>query len=418
MNSENDIRALDIDFVRQQFPFFKTSEAKDWAFFENAGGTFPCGAVVDRLTHFYRETKVQPCAHNALAAAASEQMDAGRCVIAALLGVPESTLTLGPSTTQNFNTLSAACADFLEKGDEILVSEQDHEANIGGWERLAERTGAVLRFWSINPETGELELATFEKCLNEKTKIVSVTHSSNIIGTINPIREIVCAGHRVGAKVVIDGVSYAPHAWPDILETGADAYGFSTYKTFATHLGVLYVAPDFLEQLTPQCHFFNIGKPSAHLDSAGPDHASIAALAGLGDFFETLHDHHLDTPALPPHQKARAVSRLMHQHEQSLCTLLLEALDRLPVRILGKPTMDGREANVSFLADAHPATALATSLGEKDIALGCGHFYAFRLLKTLGIDTNDGVLRVSFAHYNTKEETLRLIAVLESILNT
>ena len=418
MKPENDAQVFDIDFARLQFPFFETALSKQWAFFDNAGGTFPCGAVVDRLTHFYRENKVQPYGNNALAAAAGEQMDAGRSVIAALLCVPEWTLTLGPSTTQNFNTLSTACSAFLEEGDEILVSEQDHEANIGGWERVAQSTGAVLRFWPINRETGELEWAAFEKCLNEKTKIVSVTHSSNIIGTVNPIRDIVHAGHDVGAKVVIDGVSYAPHAWPDILATEADAYGFSTYKTFATHLGVLYVAPDFMEQLAPQCHFFNVGKPSAHLDTAGPDHASIAALAGLGDFFETLHDHHFEAPTLPLQQKARAISRLMHQHEQALCALLLDALDRLPVRVIGKPTMDGREANVSFLADARPSPTLAALLAEKGIATNSDHFYAFRLLKTLSIDTDDGVLRISFAHYNTKEETLRLIAALESILGS
>jgi len=418
MNPENDLPALDLDFVRRQFPFFETEFAKHWAFFDNAGGTFPCGAVVDRLTRFYRENKVQPYTYNAVAAAASEQMVAGRSVIADLLGVPETTLTLGPSTTQNVNTLSTACSAFLEPGDEILVSGQDHEANIGGWERAAQRTGAVLRSWPTNPETGELELTVLESCLNAKTKIVSVTHSSNIIGTLNPIRQIVRAGHGVGAKVVIDGVSYAPHAWPDVLSTEADAYAFSTYKTFATHLGVLYVAPDFMAQLAPQCHFFNVGAPSAHLDAAGADHASIAALAGLGDFFEALHDHHFEAPTRTLDQKAHAISRLMHQHEQSLCALLLDAIEGLPVRVIGKPTVDGREANIALLADAHPATSLATLLAGKGIAASASHFYAFRLLDKLGIDTDDGVLRISFAHYNTKEETLRLIAALESILGS
>lgn len=413
---DNDLQELDLDFVRRQFPFFETKLAKDWAFFDNAGGSFPCAAVVDRLTRFYRENKVQPSTHNALARAAHDQMAAGRSVMAALLGLPESTLTIGPSTTQNFNTLSTACAAFLDEGDEILVTEQDHESNIGGWERLAQRTGATLRLWPVNLETGDLDLETLEKYLNKKTKIVSVTHSSNIIGTINPIRAIVHAGHRVGAKVVVDGVSYAPHSWPDILSTEADAYAFSTYKTFATHLGVLYVAPDFMAQLTPQCHFFNVGDPTEHLDGAGANHASIAALAGLGDYFETVHDHHFNAASLPLEQKVHAISKLMYQHEQSLCTLLLEALEGLPVRIIGRPTMDGREANVALVSDAHRSDDLATLLAEKGIAASGAHFYAFRLIEKLGFDTGDGVLRISFAHYNTKEETLRLIAAMESLL--
>ena len=418
MNPKNDLKVLDLDFVRLQFPFFETELSKHWAFFDNAGGSFPCAAVVDRLTRFYRENKVQPYPHNALAGAASEQMGAGRSVMAALLGVPDTTLTLGPSTTQNFNTLSAACAAFLEQGDEILCSGQDHEANIGGWERVAQSTGAVLCFWPVNPETGELELAALEKCLNEKTKIVSVTHCSNIIGTINPIREIVRAGHRVRAKVVIDGVSYAPHAWPDVLSTEVDAYGFSTYKTYGTHQGVLYVAPAFMAQLAPQCHFYYAGTPSSHLDAAGPDHASIAALAGIGDFVETLHDHHFEAHARSLYQKARAVSELMRQHEQSLCALLLDALKRLPVRLLGKTTMAGRETNVAFLPDAYTPAGLAMLLAEKGIVASPSHFDGCRMLKKMGIDPDVGVLRISFAHYNTKEETLRLIAVLEDILGS
>jgi selenocysteine lyase/cysteine desulfurase len=407
---------LDIDFVRLQFPFFETEMSKQWAFFENAGGSFPCGAVVDRLTRFYRENKVQPFTHNALGLAAHDQMAAGRSAMAALLNVPEDTLTLGPSTTQNMNTLSTACTAFLKEGDEILVSEQDHEANIGGWERAAEKAGAVFRLWPINRETGELEWETFEQCLNDKTKIISVTHSSNIIGTVNPIQDIVRAGHAIGAKVIVDGVSFAPHAWPDVLSTGADAYAFSTYKTFATHLGVIYVAPEFMGQLAPQCHFFNVGHPSYHLDGAGPDHASIAALAGLGEYFEALHDHHFGVSELPLHEKAQAISHLMHDHEQSLCELLVDALSRMPVRIIGKATMDGREANIAIVADTHASTAIAASLAEKDVVASGDHFYAYRLIKALGIDTNDGVLRMSFAHYNSKEDTLKLIAALEDIL--
>lgn len=407
---------LDLDFVRLQFPFFETETSEQWAFFENAGGSFPCGAVVDRLTRFYRENKVQPFTHNALGLAAHDQMAAGRSAMAGLLNVPEDTLTLGPSTTQNMNTLSTACTGFLKEGDEILVSEQDHEANIGGWERAATQAGAVFRLWPVNPETGELEWETFEKCLNEKTKIVSVTHSSNIIGTINPIQEIVRAGHEVGAKVVVDGVSYAPHAWPEVLSTGADAYAFSTYKTYATHLGVMYVAPEFMTQLAPQCHFFNVGQPSYHLDGAGPDHASIAALGGLGEYFETVHDHHFGASELPLHEKARAISDLMHDHEQSLCALLVDALSRLPVRIIGKPTMEGREANIALVADKHSSISIATSLAEKGVVASGDHFYAYRLIKALGIDIDDGVLRMSFAHYNSREDTLKLISALESIL--
>ena len=416
MKQEVDQSFFDVAFARQQFAFFKLDQSKQWAFFDNAGGTFACSSVVDKLTYFYQANKVQPYGDNALAAAAGEQMDAGRRVIAELLGVPRETLTIGPSTTQNFNTLSIACMGFLKMGDEIIVSEQDHESNIGAWERVAKQTGATLHFWRVNAKDGELELAQFEKLLNKQTKIVCVTHSSNIIGTVNPIQEITRLGHSFGAKVVIDGVSYAPHCWPDLSSVEADAYCFSTYKTYGTHLGIMYIAPNFMDQLAPQCHFFNAENSWARLDAAGPDHASIAALAGLGDFFQTLHDHHFGYSDKRLNLKVSEISNIMNQHELSLCNLLINALNQLPVRIIGKASIKGREANISLVSATHSSSLLASSLAKKGVAAKNGHFYAYSVLKALGIDTNDGVLRLSFAHYNTKDDTMRLIDALTSIL--
>jgi cysteine desulfurase family protein (TIGR01976 family) len=416
MELEANRSVFDVDFAREQFPFFKSDASKEWAFFDNAGGTFPCSAVIDRLTHFYRSNRVQPYGDNALAAAAGEQMDEGRSVMAELLGVSTETLTIGPSTTQNLNTLSIACASFLDKGDEIIVSEQDHEANIGGWERVARQRGATLHIWPANAEDGELDLADLEELLSKRTRIVCVTHCSNIVGTINPVQKIVRLGHSFGARVVIDGVSFAPHSWPDILSTGADVYCFSTYKTHATHLGVMYVASDFLEELTPQCHFFNVERNYARLDAAGPDHASIAALAGLGEFFQTLHSHHFDASDKTLHRKASEVSALMNQHEMSLCKTLLESLKQLPIRVIGRSNPAGREANISLVCQAVSSSSLASLLAKKGIATKNAHFYAYRLLKKLGVDTNEGVVRFSFAHYNTKNDVMRIVDALASIL--
>ena len=416
MELEADRNVFDVDFARKQFPFFELDASKEWAFFDNAGGTFPCSSVVDRLTYFYRHNKVQPYGDNALATAAGEQMDEGRSVMAELLGIPTETLTIGPSTTQNLNTLSIACASFLAKGDEIIVSEQDHEANIGAWERIARQTGATLHIWPANAKDGELDLADLEELLSKRTRIICVTHCSNIIGTINPVQKIARLGHSLGARVVIDGVSRAPHNWPDILSTGADVYCFSTYKTFATHLGMMYVASDFLEELTPQCHFFNVEKKFARLDAAGPDHALIAALAGLGEFFQTLHSHHFGASDKTLNLKASKISALMNQHEMSLCKTLLESLNQLPIRVIGRSSVAGREANVSLVCPAVSSSSFASLLAKKGIATKNAHFYAYRLLKKLGANTDEGVVRFSFAHYNTKDDVMRLVDALANIL--
>jgi len=408
---------LDLDFVRQQFPVFQTELGQKIGFFDNAGGSYVAGAVIDRLMDFYTNYKVQPYGANPISNKAGEAMDLGRRTMAELLNVSADLVTLGASATQCFNTLSIACASLVGKGSEVIVSAQDHESNIGGWERLCQQQGAKLKIWPVDPVSGELALGYLEKLLTVQTALVAVTHSSNIIGTINPINKIAESVHRVGAKLVVDGVSYAPHCWPDLDALNADAYVFSTYKTYGTHLGVMVVKEDFLGQLAPQCHFFNLPYLNKRLDSAGPDHAAIAALAGIGDYFTTLHDHHFARKEnLPLHQKARAVAALMNQHENDLCAHLLENLSDLPVRIFGRKTIENREANIALSSPKIPSKNLADGLVNYDIAAKNGHFYAYRLLQAMGVaDMNDGVLRISLSHYNSREEVERCVAGLREL---
>ena len=409
---------LDLPFIRRQFPVFATELGQRIAFFDNAGGSYVAGAVIDRLTDFYRHYKVQPYGPNPLARRAGEAMDHGRQTLADLLNVPIDELTIGASATQNFNTLALACAPLLHDGAEVIVSEQDHEANIGGWERVCRLTGASLRLWRIDPETGELPLADLESLLNDRTAVLCLTHSSNIIGTVNPLTKVAALARPRGVRIVVDGVSFAPHEWPDLDELPADAYVFSTYKTYATHLSALVVRPDFLAELDPQCHFFNTGYAWKRLDSAGPDHASIAALAGIGDYFAAVHDHHYpEEPDRPLHEKARRAAHLMRAHEEQLGRQLLTALNALPVRIYGRTDMAGREANFAFRASAISSREIVDRLAAHDVAAKHGHFYAYRLLQALGVpDLADGVVRLSFSHYNSPEEVARCAEALHQML--
>lgn len=409
--------ALDIDFVRSQFPIFKTEDGQQIAFFDNAGGSYPAQAVVDTLTEFYTQYKVQPYGFTRLTQRAGEAMDHGRQTMAELLNVNINEVTIGPSATQNLNTLAQACLPLIRKGGEVIVTEQDHEAHIGGWERLCRQENAPLHFWKVDPQSGELHLDGLEALLNENTAVVCVTHSSNIIGTINPINAIAERVHAHGARLVVDGVSYAPHAWPNLDELKVDAYVFSTYKTYGTHLGVMVVRPDFLEELTPQCHFFNEGYAYKRLDGAGPNHAAIAALSGIGDYFETVYDHHFAAEEKALHLKARQISHLMHQHENEMGAQLLETLRDLPVRIYGRNQMQQREANFSMRAEGVPSGAITKALGQRHIAAKNSHFYAYRLMQAMQVpDVNDGVLRLSLSHYNTMAEVERCGAALREIL--
>ena len=422
--SNSKLNHLDVDFIRSCFPTFKHPLAAKTAFFENAGGSYVAGAVIDRLTHFYTFNKVQPYGESEILNTAGEQMDTGRQTMADLLGIDSTDLTLGASTTQNFNTLAYACEGLVTAESEVIVTDQDHEANIGAWERLCERTGATLKVWQVNPETAELDLTDFEALLTPATAIVCMTHSSNIVGTINPVEKVIdlCnknstiknQGSQNSTRVAIDGVSYAPHMWPDIPSLKPDAYCFSTYKTYGTHMGVMVTSEDFRSQLTPQCHYFNQSYPHKLLDGAGPDHASIAALAGLGNYFSDTHQHHFGNTDLSLYEKAQQISALMHAHETQLCGQLLDGISQLPIRIVGRDNVQGREANIALTSAKLSSAAMSKHLAAKDIAAGNGNFYAARLLGKAGItDIEDGVLRISFSHYNTAEEVDRVIDALK-----
>ena len=406
---------LDVEFVRNCFPAFRHPLPSRTAFFENAGGSYVVGQVLDHYFRFYTENKVQPYGASEICRVAGEQMDQGRRVMADLLGVDAGTVTIGPSTTQNINTLSVAAAGTVVQGCAVIVTGQDHEANIGAWERLCRRNGAELRTWMVD-DSGELRLERLEPLLDEKVRILCMTHSSNIVGTVNPVEEVIRLARPLGARVVVDGVSFAPHAWPDIPSLQPDAYCFSTYKTYAPHLGIMYVSPDFAGALDPQCHFFNVDHPEKRFDTAGPDHASIAALAGLGDYFSASHRHHFGHDRGSLYARTQAVSSLMHAHEATLCRRLLDGIADLPLNLLGRPHMEGREANISLYSDSIESSAMSAALGRSDIAAGHGHFYARRLLENIGIpDPDDGVLRISFGHYNTAEEVDRVIAALQEL---
>jgi len=406
---------LDVNYVRSCFPAFEQPLPKITAFFENAGGSYVAGPVLERYFHFYTANKVQPYGASAICHAAGAQMDAGREAMANLLGIDTATLTLGPSTTQNFNTLAIACAAIVDKDSAVIVTDQDHEANIGAWERLCKRTGAELRTWPIN-EQGELEMSGLEPLIDSKVKVLCMTHSSNIVGTINPVEQVIDKVRPLGIKVVVDGVSFAPHQWPDIPTLQPDAYCFSTYKTYATHLGVMYVSAQFAERLDPQCHYFNLDYPEKRFDAAGPDHGSIAALAGLETYFSESYEHHFGDSNISLYDKTQQVSRLMHAHEQKICQVLLDGIAPLAMKILGRNTMEGREANIALRSELHSSGHMSKVLAGANIAAGHGDFYAKRLLDKAGVkDSEDGVLRISFSHYNTQDEVQRVVAVLQDL---
>ncbi|HEY9108931.1 MAG TPA: aminotransferase class V-fold PLP-dependent enzyme [Roseateles sp.] len=406
---------LDIDFARRQFPAFQEPSLAGQAFFDNAGGSYACRQVIDRLSRYYRETKLQPYGMHPASRAAGEAMDSAHERLARYLGVKPQEVHLGPSTSQNTQVLAQAFGQRLWEGDEIIVTNQDHEANNGVWRRLA-RQGIVIKEWTVDRATGQLQVAAFESLLSSRTKVVAFTHCSNILGQVNPVAEVCAMAHAVGARTVVDGVSYAGHGLPDVQALGADIYLFSLYKTFGPHLGLMVIREDTAQFLGNQAHYFN----EAHLHKwfvpAGPDHAQVAASAGVVDYFDALYEHHFPD-GTPGHGRREAVNALMQSAEQALLQPLLDFVRQDPrVRLLGPASAAGRAATVSLIPQRHSVPDVAQRLSQRGIISGASHFYAVRLLEGLGLDPQAGALRLSFVHYTTRQELDQLLDALDTVL--
>ncbi|RYH10275.1 aminotransferase class V-fold PLP-dependent enzyme [Tropicimonas sp. IMCC6043] len=405
---------LDTDFVRAQFPAFSEPSLEGMAFFENAGGSYTCGPVIDRLTRFYHQRKVQPYAPYAAAEAAGAEMDEARARLAALLGVETDELSFGPSTTANTNVLANAVRLWLTPGEAIVVTNQDHEANSGPWRRLADE-GIEVREWRIDRETGSLDPTDLDVLLEDgNVRLVCFPHCSNVVGEINDVTAITALAHAAGAFTCVDGVSYAPHGLPDVGNLGPDIYLFSSYKTYGPHQGIMVIRRQIGFELPNQAHFFNGEVLYKRFTPAGPDHAQVAACAGIADYFDALAAHH--GLAGSPVERNAALNALIRAHETALAQPLLDYLSaRNDLRLLG-PREAARRAPTIAVDLGRDAEAAARALAEHGIMAGGGDFYAVRPLEALGVDLDRGVLRLSFVHYTTAEEVDRLIAALDATL--
>ncbi|GAA6160938.1 aminotransferase class V-fold PLP-dependent enzyme [Ruegeria sp. HU-ET01832] len=405
---------LDIDFVRSQFPAFAEPSLQGQAFFENAGGSYTCKPVLDRLFRFYTQRKVQPYGPYEASRLAGEEMDEARVRMAAILGVDTDELSFGPSTTQNTYVLAQAFRRWMQPGEAIIVTNQDHEANSGPWRRLAEE-GIEVREWQIDPETGSLNPHDLENLLDEKVRLVCFPHCSNVIGEINPVTEITAIAHAAGAFVCVDGVSYAPHGFPNVGDMGPDIYLFSAYKTYGPHQGCMVMRRSLGELLPNQAHYFNADSLYKRFTPAGPDHAQIAACAGMADYVDLLCDHH-GGPQSGATERGAFVHNLMRGQEVAMLQPVLDAVkDRNSVRLVGTSDAASRAPTVALALEQN-AEDVASNLVKHGIMAGGGDFYAVRPLEAMGVDLTRGVLRVSFTHYTSENEINQLLESLDTVL--
>ncbi len=411
--------ALDVDFLRAQFPVFEHPEYGQWGYVENAGGSQAPRQVTDAMTRALSLIKVQPYYPYGPSEDLGAAMDEATAFTADMLNVGEGASAIfGPSTTLNIYMLAQGMRASLKPGDEIIVTNQEHEANAGAWHRLAASVeGVVLKEWCVDPVTGRLDPDDLVPLLSDTTRLVAFTHCSNVVGEIHDVAAITGLVRKTPARVVIDGVAFAPHRVPDFQAFGADAYFYSAYKTFAAHQGVMAIRRDWLEELENQGHFFNAEYLEKRLVPSGSQHAEICAMNGLQDFYADLYRHHFGSdPAGSAAIWVAAVQDLFHAHEARTCAPLMEFLASNPnINLIGQQSLEfsKRAPTISFTAVGIAARDITAKLAEAKIGASAGHYYAYRLMKAMGIAPEEGVVRLSLVGYNTAEEVARIIKVID-----
>ena len=403
-----------MEFVRKQFPGLET----EWTLMDNAGGSQILKGVVDKITQYYYANNVQTGGSYELSQQAAKSLATGRENIATLFNASTAEeIVFGPSSTVLLQFLSRAMEDQLQPGDEIIVTITDHESNIGPWMSLQDK-GVKIVFWRMNPGTHDLDLEELDQIMTDKTRLVCCTHVSNVLGTINPIKDIAELVHSRGAKICVDGVAYAPHRAVDVQDWNVDFYVLSLYKTFGPHHAALYVKFEHMRELSNLYHYFyDKDKIPAKLEPGNANYELSYGSSGIVDYLVELGHQSGETGSRRKQLEA-AFQQIAHQ-ETSLTERLLGYLrSRNDCSIIGIP--DGanpnRVATISFTVEGHDPEQVCKQLDQFKIAIRFGDFHARRLVDSMGLSKANGALRVSMTHYNTIEEVDRVIAALKEVL--
>jgi len=406
----------DLPFIRSQFPAL----SGEWTFFDNAGGTQVVRQTGERIHEYLFKTNVQLGASYDISRIAGNRVSEAQRTWAQIINAAHpSEVIFGSSTTVLLQNLSRSIGQLFEPGDEVIVTNFDHEANIGPWINL-EKNGIHVKVWELNKDTLLPDPDRLKHLMSRKTRLVAFSHVSNILGTIMPVKEITSLIHEHGALVCVDGVACTPHRMPDVSDLDVDFYVFSLYKVFGPHYSLLYGKRKHLEIMPGISHFF-IGEDEIpyKLQPGNVNFELTYGSLGIIDYFNDCYNHHFNAQDIDLRSKINEVYRMIAEHEQSLAAGLLDYLKtKKNVRIIGETSAHKniRVPTISFVVEGRKSSEIPPLVDPHKTGIRFGHFYAKRLIDFLGLDETDGVVRISMVHYNTIEEVDRLIRVLEEVI--
>jgi cysteine desulfurase family protein (TIGR01976 family) len=383
--------------VRARFPAL----ASGAAYLDGPGGSQVPREVLDAIDACLRESNANLGGGFATSAAADDVMARGRAAAADFTGGDPEGIAFGANmTTLNF-LLAHAVARTLEPGDEIVVTQLDHDANVAPWLLIAADHDLVVRHAPIRPEDVTLDHDALEGLIGERTRVVAFTLASNAVGSITDPARIASAAHRAGALAWADGVHLAPHRRLHAREWGIDVLLCSPYKFFGPHLGVAAIRPDLAASLpadrvrpsaeTPPGHRFETGTQS---------HEAVAGTVAAVDYLRSLGDGSLDV----------AFERI-HAHEDALSRRFLDGFPEAG-ELYGVGSVDGRTPTFCFNLPGQSPRAVAERLGDRGLYVWDGDYYALEPMRALGLSDSGGAVRAGFLHYTTLEEVDRLLEAL------
>ena len=406
---------MDIEYIREQFPSLK----KGYTFMDNAGGSQILGSAIKNIQDYYLNYNVQLGASYEVSANAGKALLKSTENIAKFINTSDiKEVVIGPSSTMLLRILSICISQNWKAGDEVIVTNTDHEANVSCWKDL-ESKGIKIKVWKVNPSSFELELNELSNLLSNKTKLVAVTHCSNVLGSINPIKEIAKIVHKAGALICVDGVAFAPHRRVDVQELDVDFYVFSWYKVYGPHLALMYGKLPLLIGMPGINHNFFKAEDVPYKFQPGNYNFELTySLKAIPEYLEELYDHHFEGNKFSRNEKLEASFELISNYEAQLAQELLSYLKSVEgLKIIGDSSANAsrRVPTISFIHPKFKSSEIVELIDKKHIGIRFGDFYAKQLIKDLDLEQYEGVVRVSLVHYNTLEEVRILIAAFKEI---
>lgn len=410
------MQKFDIEWVRAQFPALELEEAeRPLVFFDNPGGTQVVGGVISAVSDYYRNRNANIGGAFATSRRTDETVQSARTAMATMLNASEEELVFGPNMTTLTFHLARSIGETIQPGDEIVLTNLDHDANVTPWLDLAAQ-GATIKFVDFDPADCTLDPAQFQAALSERTRLVAITHASNAVGTIPDVAALIRMAHAVGAWAFVDAVQYAPHGAIDVKALDCDFLACSAYKFFGPHAGILFGKAEHLRQLTP--HKVRPARDTIPFrwETGTQNHEGMAGIAAAVHYLQELGERFGEGTAETPRATLVAGMDAMNTYEQGLAAYLLEGLKQIPdLQLYGLTNPNRLNERVPTFAFTWPRLsprASAEYLGEHGVCCWSGNYYALRLMERLGLEVQGGAVRIGLAHYNTREEIDYLLNLL------